>query len=324
MSVFRVKKNKNYTVMSNYHLKDKNISLKAKGLLSVILSLPEDWNYSIRGLSSILMEGVTAISNTLQELEGAGYIERNLIRGEHGKITDTEYIIYEQPAGVEEAAETAENNPQAEIPQKEKPHVAFPRLAHQDAVCADTDDGTQLNTNILITKESNLSIRQNGLKKDGLTDTAPEACKEDSLKDIREQLAENIDYASLVTDEPDNREIIDECLSLMADVLEEGEERIRISGKNVPYGTVKSRFMMLTRGHMQYVLESLQKTTCCIKNIRSYLITVLFNAGVTMNLYYSQRLNHDMYGGGWKEKNIYMDGRMEAALSGFRLKGAAT
>lgn len=321
MSVFRVKKNTNYTVMSNYHLKDKNISLKAKGLLSVILSLPEDWNYSIRGLSAILMEGITAVSNILKELEAAGYIERSLIRDASGKITDTEYVIYEQPEGL--SVETMETMAK---PQTEKPRMDFPCLADRDAAYTDTDDGNQLNTNIINTKKTktNLSITEDTKNTDRQTDGMPATCKAESHEDIREQLAENIDYASLVIDEPENRELIDECLSLMADVLEEGEDKIRISGKNVPYCTVKDRFFKLTREHMQYVLESLQKTTCCIKNIRSYLITVLYNAGTTMNLYYRQKVNHDMCGGGWQEQNGFLSGRLEAALSGFQVKEAVT
>ena len=82
MSVFKIEKNKNYTVMSNYHLRDKNLSYKAKGLLSFMLSLPEDWDYSINGLVSISKEEVKAIRNILQELQRYGYlvIEKNKMR----------------------------------------------------------------------------------------------------------------------------------------------------------------------------------------------------------------------------------------------------
>ena len=97
MAVFRIERTKNYTVMSNYHLKDKGLTLKSKGLLSMILSLPEEWNYTTRGLASICKEGVDAIGSALKELETAGYIVRRQLRGANGRITDTEYIIYEQP-----------------------------------------------------------------------------------------------------------------------------------------------------------------------------------------------------------------------------------
>lgn len=319
MSVFRIEKTKNYTVMSNYHLKDKNISLKAKGLLSVMLALPEDWDYSIRGFTVILMEGVTAISNILKELEAAGYIERNLIRGRNGKIKDTEYVIYEKPLNAPEEAEMPENKVQSEKPQTKKPQMDFLFMGYHDTACKDTEDLAQLNTNIINTKElnTNLSIRDN---MDGRIDVTLNVTE--SHEDIKERLAENIDYTSLIIDEPENREIVDECLSTMADVLEEGEDRIRISGKSIPYCKVRERFLQLNRMHMDYVLESLKNTTCKINNIRSYLIAVLYNAPATMNLYYKQLVQHDMYGGGWKEKNIYE--RMDAALAGFQVKGAVT
>ena len=97
MAIFRVERTKDYTVMSNYHLRDTNLSLKGKGLLAMMLSLPEDWNYTTRGLAKICKEGVDAISGALRELEAAGYIIRNRLRDKNGRISDTEYVIYEKP-----------------------------------------------------------------------------------------------------------------------------------------------------------------------------------------------------------------------------------
>ena len=96
MSVFKIEKSKNYTVMSNYHLRDKNLSYKAKGLLSFMLSLPEDWDYSINGLVSISKEGVKAIRNILQELQRYGYLVIEKKQNEIGQF-EYEYLIYEQP-----------------------------------------------------------------------------------------------------------------------------------------------------------------------------------------------------------------------------------
>lgn len=87
MAVYRVQRTRDYTVMSNYHLKDKGLTLKSKGLLSMILSLPEEWNYTTRGLASICKEGVDAIGSALKELETAGYIVRRQLRGTNGRIT---------------------------------------------------------------------------------------------------------------------------------------------------------------------------------------------------------------------------------------------
>lgn len=99
MAVFRVMKSKDYTVMSNYHLKDNNLSLKAKGLLSVILSLPEEWDYSVSGLVSIVKESTNAVENALKELKQAGYIKVTKLLPNETKSGRIEYIydIFETP-----------------------------------------------------------------------------------------------------------------------------------------------------------------------------------------------------------------------------------
>ena len=96
MAVFRIEKNKDYTVMSNYHLRDKKLTFKAKGMLSFMLSLPDDWDYSLNGLCSVSKEGVRAIRTILQELEQNKYLERKRIQNINGCF-DYDYYIYEQP-----------------------------------------------------------------------------------------------------------------------------------------------------------------------------------------------------------------------------------
>ena len=97
MAVFRVEKDTNYTTMCNYHLRDKGLSLKAKGLLSLFLSLPDEWHYSVRGIAAICKEGVDGINSTLQELEKNGYLTRRQKRQTGGRMGETEYVIFEQP-----------------------------------------------------------------------------------------------------------------------------------------------------------------------------------------------------------------------------------
>jgi hypothetical protein len=97
MAVFRVQKTQNYTIMSNHHLRNKALSLKAKGLLSLMLSLPEDWDYTTRGLASICKEGVDSVCATVRELEAAGYIIRRRIRDKNGQMHGMEYTVLEKP-----------------------------------------------------------------------------------------------------------------------------------------------------------------------------------------------------------------------------------
>ena len=138
MAVFRVERTRDYTVMCNHHLKDSNLSLKAKGLLSMMLSLPDEWNYTTRGLATICKEGVDAIGKTLKELELAGYIIRRQLRGKDGRISDTEYTIFEKPR--------KPSPPDTTLPDTENPYLDNP-----DTEAPDTDNPAQLNT-----KKSNI------------------------------------------------------------------------------------------------------------------------------------------------------------------------
>lgn len=97
--VFRVERNRNFTVMCNHHLKNKELSLKAKGLLSIMLSLPDSWHYNIKGLASLSRDGIDAVRATLKELEAHGYVTRNRLRTPEGFLSDMEYIIREIPEG---------------------------------------------------------------------------------------------------------------------------------------------------------------------------------------------------------------------------------
>ena len=152
MPTFRVEKNKGFTVMSNYHLRDKNLSLKAKGLLSYMLSLPEDWDYSIDGLVSNLKEKEKAIKSTLEELKENGYLVINKLRNEKG-LFEYEYLIYEEP----KLNNSEEEESKDEYPEYQNGGMDYPGY-HQPGV----DDpevengGLILNTNIINTKELNI------------------------------------------------------------------------------------------------------------------------------------------------------------------------
>lgn len=129
--IIRVEKNRNYTVMSNFHLADRRLSLKAIGLLSKILSLPDEWDYTIAGLTTICCEGKAAIATAIQELEATGYIVRRQLRTKDGAFGGNEYIVYEAPC-------CAENAPQPDFRLTDNPATDFPS----------TENRPQLNTNI--------------------------------------------------------------------------------------------------------------------------------------------------------------------------------
>ena len=117
MAVFRLERTRDYTVMSNHHLRDKRLSLKAKGLLSQMLSLPDDWDYTLSGLAYINRESKDAIRSAVNELERAGYVQRHQTTNASGKFSVNEYIIYERPISANPSSE----KPSSDNPTPDKP-----------------------------------------------------------------------------------------------------------------------------------------------------------------------------------------------------------
>ena len=116
MAVFRVEKNHSYTVMANHHLRDERLSLKSKGLLSVILSLPDDWRISIEGMTQFSADGKDAIRSAIRELTDAGYITRAQTHSEAGTFSGYEYTIHETPAASPSSGFPTMENPTTENP----------------------------------------------------------------------------------------------------------------------------------------------------------------------------------------------------------------
>ena len=152
MAVFRVERNKGYTVMSNHHLRNKELSLKAKGLLSQMLSLPEDWDYTLKGLSLINREKIDAIREAIRELERAGYIVRSRERDEKGRLRGADYVIFEQPQPPTPDLPTLENptldNPTQEKPTLEKPTLENPTQLNKDIQRTDLPKKEKSNTDL--------------------------------------------------------------------------------------------------------------------------------------------------------------------------------
>ena len=289
MAVFRIERTRDYTVMSNHHLRNANLSLKAKGLLSMILSLPEEWNYTTRGLASICKEGVDAIGSALKELETAGYIVRRQLRGTNGRITDTEYVIYEQPQ-----------------PDMSQPDTASPDTENPDMVKPDTEKPAELN----IEKSNTEKTITYGSSTDSIPfrETAaarpPERKGRDAMsvteiENYRELILENIEYDCLKQRYPLYLDDLNEIVELLVETVCAKRKTTRISGADFPHEIVRSRFLKLDSSHIEFVMDCLQKNTTQVRNMKQYLLAVLFNASTTMNNHFTSLVNHDMHAGGW-------------------------
>ena len=149
MAVFRVEKNKGYTVMSNHHLRNKALSLKAKGLLSQMLSLPEDWDYTLKGLSLINRESIDAIRTAVWELERAGYIRREQGRDTKGKMADMVYTIYEQPVLAKPVLENPVlENPTSDNPTSDNPASGNPTQLNKEIQRTNLPRKEKINTDL--------------------------------------------------------------------------------------------------------------------------------------------------------------------------------
>ena len=149
MAVFRVEKTKDFTIMCNHHLRNRKLSLKAKGLLSLMLSLPEDWDYTTKGLAHICKDGIDAISTALKELEQQGYLTRERVRLPNGRLGDIEYTIHEQPVTLD----IPPNSPKRKNPRQVNPGQDFP-----EQVKPEQENHAQLNTNRPKTEKENTDI----------------------------------------------------------------------------------------------------------------------------------------------------------------------
>lgn len=293
MAVFRVERTHNYTVMSNYHLRDRRLSLKAKGLLSQMLSLPEDWDYTLSGLARINAEGKDSIRAAVVELEQAGYVFRRQTTDKVGKFSVNEYIIRERPIsqGGNSSAQPSSGNPTA---------------AFSSTGSTATEKATQIKKegqrkeNKLLDPRSTESLPFPSAPP---AEKAPTWQEEKRRKSEREQkneldacrtlLHENICYDDFVRENPCDAAQLDEMVELMVEAICSSKETIRVAGTDFPQAVVKSRLLKLDGEHIRVVFDCLQENTTQVKNIKQYLLTVLFNAPVTIASHYAARVNHD-------------------------------
>lgn len=304
MAVFRVERTHNYTVMSNYHLRDKSLSLKAKGLLSQMLSLPEDWDYTLAGLARINAEGKDAIRAAVVELEKAGYVQRHQTTDKAGKFGSNEYIIREYPVSHE---------PPPDGPSSASPLSGNPMTAEPSTVSTQTEKATQINKD-LQTKENKILTSQSTdsfpfLSSPPATPAAaqpPEAkgrkrgrssgMSQGEMDAYRELIRENIGYDDFVRERPYDVGQLDEMVELMVEAVCSKKKNLRVAGNDFPQAVVKSRLLKLDSEHIRFVFDCLRENTTQVRNMKQYLLAVLYNAPATIENHYAAQVNHDLYG----------------------------
>lgn len=277
MAVFRVERTSDYTVMSNYHLRDKRLSLKAKGLLSQMLSLPEDWDYTLAGLCYINRESKDAIRTAIRELEQAGYIRRRQTTDSGGKFAGNEYTIYERPQ------EPLSGEPSSEKPASGNPTTEKPIAENPTKQNIDRQNTDQQSTD-------SIPFRAAAPPEPKRTETS----LAERMEEYRDLIRDNIQYPLLVAQNPDDADLIDEIVELMTETVCARRKTTRVCGSDFPAEVVKSRLLKLDAEHIRFVLKCLHENTTKVKNIKQYLLATLYNAPVTINSYYSALVSHDL------------------------------
>ena len=286
MAVFRVERNRGYTVMSNHHLRNKELSLKAKGLLSQMLSLPEDWDYTLAGLSFINREKIDAIREAVKELERAGYIVRSRERDEKGRLRGTDYVIFEQP----------QTPPVSDLPTLENP-----MQLNKDIQKTDLPKKEKSNTDLSNTHSIPILFPNPSPLGDDAAEPQErkrkEATAQSAFEIYEEIIKDNIEYDILKQNMPYDYDRLDEIVDLMLETVCTRRKTIRIAGDDYPAELVKAKFMKLDSEHIRFVLDCMRENTTKIRNIKQYLRAVLFNAPSTIGNYYTSLVAHDMASG---------------------------
>ena len=304
MAVFRVERTTGYTVMSNHHLRNKDLSLKAKGLLSQMLSLPEDWDFTLAGLSYINREKIDAIREAIRELEKAGYVVRSRERDDKGRLRGADYIIYEQPQQPVSDLPVLDN-PMLENPTLEKPMLENPTQLNKDISKTDLSKKDKSITDLSNTDSvpilSSKPFPFDGNAAEPTERNGKEAATESSVEIYREIIKDNIDYDVLKQSNRLDGDRIDEIVDLILETVCTARKTLRIAGDDYPAELVKSKFLKLDHSHIEFVLDCMKQNTSKIRNIKQYLRAVLFNAPSTIDNYYTALVAHDMAAGYFKK-----------------------
>ena len=284
MSTFRVNKNVNYTVMSNYHLQDKRLSLKAKGLLSYMLSLPDDWDYSLKGLTIGCKDGLDSVRTAVLELEDHGYVRRQKVRNARGQIIDYDYQVYESPVEDIPAVPGDDNStppPSTSSNQKSGvKHCSSPFLDFPNWAQPNLEKATQQNTNKQNTKRQSTNLSGQTAETEDFDQMATRVRAE-----FREKL--EIDILAKRYAPEMLQELLDNIVEMYCCPL-----RTQYIGKQAQTTkAIRLRLDKLTSQHVEYIFDVMANTTQPIKNIMAYLRATILNAPTTMEHYYQAQGN---------------------------------
>lgn len=280
MAILKNKTQGNYTIVSNGILKNQSLSLKDRGLIITLLSLPDNWAFTINGLSKIIPDGKDSIKNSLKHLEELGYVSKTQNRSEVGKYGNIVIEVHETPI-----------LPIVEKPLTENPLTGKPLTGKPVPENLSQYNNNKYNTNKSIIHQS-IHPSINNQNVDGLVDMD----ESENYIYLKNSIKKNIEYDILSDQFKDltDKDILDQIVDLITEICSFAKKDILINGNHIPSALVKTKFLKLDSSNIQYVMEELKKGTSKIKNPHSYLISMLYNAQNTQNVHYQSAVNSDM------------------------------
>ena len=322
MAVFRVEKTGNFTVMANHHLRDKNLSLKAKGLLSMFLSLPETWSYSIKGLARICKEGVDAIRTALKELIQAGYVVCSRKRNAMGQLKEAEYMIYEKPQAVVQPENEEDTGAEAEDapafsssvlakPAQEQPVLEKPMLGTPPQINNNILSPTGMDTRNSVTPKKKINKKTTKrnpypsnpyqsqaawvceMPKRGFAMSYPTGGRNDRSDEIISAVKKRIGYEALSQEY--GQDLMDEVLDVILRVKYLQRGTIRVDQGEYPVSFIQRQFNRLNSQHVIEVLENMKKTVSKITDPVQYLTTCLFKVSMSLTISIDAKMRYNDY-----------------------------
>ena len=326
----------NYTVMNNAMWRDPKLGATERGVLGTMLTLPDTWDFSIKGLSTIFPDGERKIGTSLKKIEEAGYLKRVRIYS-NGKITDWEYQFSDEPIFLAENKEQSSNNCDGEnnstpesnpiVENYVKNYVEnSPNDLHcqnsnventtpeESLDCCFEDVGNlhlrksnankiynnKINNNQFTLSKSNQSISNKGKKPNvensNDVENSDDVIDEIDFKETLEEVSIQISADYLRSRSPEDDGLIDEITHIIANAYTTHCQYLRIGGDSIDINLVRQRFQLLDYSHIEYVEDCLKKTTTFIQNRKNYLLTCLYFAPITIDGYYLNLVNHNMRG----------------------------
>ena len=272
-----------FTKISNEILKDSNLSLKALGMLGRMLSFSEMWRYSVEGLAKVCKEGVTAIRSALKVLEHTGYIIRKQLRDASGRLCGMEYVFSDNCKKCQ-SKKVSKPSPYAGKPTTDRPTTDRPMA----------ENSTQYNN--IKTKNKKTKTIKHLFRENGILEQMRMDCifKSNRYEESRQQVLANLDYPYLQQKYTTQKEQLDELVELIVETVSASRQTTRIASSDFPHKMVRQRFLKLDSTHIDFVMENLNNTTTEIRNIKQYLLAVLFNATTTISNFSAAQCNHDM------------------------------